>query len=50
METNHEVVVVEIFANARKAKDLLNLHTEKSLEHAITDAWNWEQKQTYEQA
>lgn len=42
--------VVEIFANAGKAKDLLNWRAEKSLEDAIADAWNWEQKRTYEQA
>lgn len=36
--------VVEIFANANKALDLLGWKAELSLEDAIKDAWNWEQK------
>lgn len=36
--------VVEIFANANKALDLLGWKAELTIEDAIRDAWNWEQK------
>jgi len=36
--------VVEIYANASKAKDLFDWQAKLSLEDAIRDAWNWEQK------
>lgn len=40
--------VVEIFANASKALDLLGWKSRFTLEEAITDAWNWEQKRMNE--
>jgi UDP-glucose 4-epimerase len=36
--------VTEIFAVADKAKKLLNWEAQLSIEQAIIDAWNWEQK------
>ena len=37
--------VEQIFANAHRAKELLGWETKKSLEQAVSDAWNWEQQQ-----
>jgi UDP-glucose 4-epimerase len=34
--------VVEIFANAKKSKDLLKWEAELTVDNAIRDAWNWE--------
>jgi len=36
--------VVEIYANVKRAKDVLNWTAKLSLEDAIRDAWNWELK------
>ena len=36
--------VIEIFANAEKAKKFLNWEAKHSLEDSIKDAWNWEKK------
>ncbi|MBP6091330.1 MAG: UDP-glucose 4-epimerase GalE [Crocinitomicaceae bacterium] len=36
--------VVEIFANAKKANDLLNWKANFTVEDAIIHAWNWEKK------
>ena len=36
--------VIEIFANADKAKSLLNWSASFGIRDAIRDAWNWEQK------
>lgn len=40
--------VVEIFANANKAKELLNWQSKYSIQQAIKDAWNWELKRKNE--
>jgi UDP-glucose 4-epimerase len=34
--------VVEIFANAKKSKELLNWSAELTVDDAIRDAWHWE--------
>lgn len=34
--------VEQIFANSKKANDLINWTAEKSVEDAVRDAWNWE--------
>ena len=39
--------VVAIFANAEKALQLLNWKAQFTLEDAIRDAWNWEQKRSH---
>jgi UDP-glucose 4-epimerase len=36
--------VVEIYANAKKANDLLNWTANYTVEDAIVHAWNWEKK------
>ncbi len=36
--------VIEIYANAKKANDLLNWKANYSIEDAILHAWNWEKK------
>lgn len=36
--------VTEIYANVNKSNELLNWKTELTVEDAIRDAWNWEQK------
>ncbi|MDG1331674.1 MAG: UDP-glucose 4-epimerase GalE [Crocinitomicaceae bacterium] len=36
--------VEQIYADVAKAKKLLNWSTERSMEDAVRDAWNWEQK------
>lgn len=36
--------VEQIYADVAKAKKLLNWSTQNSLEDAVRDAWNWEQK------
>lgn len=41
--------VVAIFANANKANSLLGWKSSYTLEDAIKDAWNWEQKRNHEQ-
>jgi len=37
--------VTEIFANVEAAKNILGWCSKRSIEDAIKDAWNWEQKQ-----
>ena len=36
--------VEQIYADVTKAKNLLNWSTQRSMEDAVRDAWNWEQK------
>lgn len=36
--------VEQIYADVTKAKKLLNWSTQRSMEDAVRDAWNWEQK------
>ncbi|MFK7787106.1 MAG: GDP-mannose 4,6-dehydratase, partial [Crocinitomicaceae bacterium] len=36
--------VEQIYADVTKAKELLNWSTQRSMEDAVRDAWNWEQK------
>ncbi len=35
---------VKVYGDVKKANDVLNWKTEKSLEQALEDAWKWEQK------
>jgi UDP-glucose 4-epimerase len=34
--------VIEIYANATKANELLHWKAKRSIEDAVRDAWNWE--------
>lgn len=36
--------VEQIYADVTKARELLNWSTQRSMEDAVRDAWNWEQK------